>query len=390
MGTPLPTLAPFTRRRDYLEELILLPYQIEGKDFLIAKERAMLCDQVGLGKSIQSIEAIKEITDFLSPQYKWILTATPIQNNIKELYSLLEFLNGKTITDIIEKLNTRQGGWKNYVYERPGLSGPPSRRMFLSAISGKSEDQLYAAMTDLMLRRVRTNDTPPSVKTYRLDMNADQLRIDRQLKHDLQSYIKDTLFNVTNALALITRRRQVANTPQLINPKYQKITPKLREIIAIAQDMILFDEKVIFFSDFRKMIDIVSTLLTKKNMAHVKLTGHHTCNPDSEKEKFLNDSKIHILLATKTGEEGHNLQKAHHIVNIDLPYNPKRITQRIGRCDRIGQSHAVQVINLHSIESVEDRILTIIYEKEKLFDDTINIHNQTIELDRTKIRQIAQ
>lgn len=467
-----------------MEELILLPHQIEGKDFLIAKQKAMLCDQAGLGKTLQALEAIKEegltatifapksllpqwqseiekfsyltaiivegdpakrkllyqqpsdiylqnyekasrdkdflsnidtdciildeaqriknfsaqrtlaikeIANCLSPPYKWILTASPMQNNKKELYSLLEFLNGDTITDVIEKLNTRQGGWKNYHYQRPGLTGPPSRRLFLSAISDKSKDQLYRAMKDIMLRRMRDNETPPSVKTYRVDMNPDQARMDRELKHELETQIKDKHFNVTNALALMTRRRQIANTPQLINPNYKKRTPKLREILAIAQDIVSFDEKAIFFSEFRKMIDIVSTMLTEKNIAHAQLTGHPSCKPEIEKDRFRYDPNVHILLGTKSAEEGHNLQEARHIVNIELPYNPERVEQRIGRSDRIGQSdQAIQVINIHSIGSIEERILDIIYEKKVIFDSTINVHNKMIKLDRTTIRQISQ
>jgi len=463
-------------------KLKLLPHQIEGKDFLIDKKRAMLCDTVGMGKTIQAIAAlqeedltaivfaprslrkqwykeirkfsdlkpqviygsaqlrkeqyrtgkdvyilnyekslvdqdyisrldadciildeaqriknfrarrtiaIKEISNRLNPEFRWILTATPIQNTLSDLYSLLDFLNGDTLASVIDKVSPKRGGgWKGYHYMRPGIAGPYDRQKFMNAIRGMNQNDLYSALDQIMLRRI-SDRIPPSVKTYYLDMNADQKSLEKEFRNNFQALIKDDLFSVTNALALMTRLRQLSNTPQLINPRYTVMTPKLKEILAIAQDMVSFDEKVIFFSEFKKMTDIVSTMLTRYRIRHAYMHGETSCNPDSEKEKFIDNKDVHVMLATRTGEEGHNLQVAHHIVNIELPYNPSRIGQRIGRCDRIGQSHTVKVINLHSQSWIEERILDIIYEKEELFDDVINMHNKHIELDRKMIRQIA-
>jgi len=468
-----------------LSNVILLPHQIIGRDFLLSKRRAMLCDGVGLGKTIQAIaalqqeclrtiifaprpllrqwskeirkfscflpttvigsrkqrealyqdkgiiylinydkaaidinpilshlkgridciildeaqriknyktgrsKAIKQIANDLGIENRWILTATPIENNISELYSLLDFLDYGILEDVTERATPVHGGsYRGYTYERAGIAGPPKRKAFVSAIDNLERDQLYKMLEDIMLRRAEIGGMPPTIKDYYLDMGTVQARIYKGFSEEFEVYIDDQSFDLANALAKMTRLRQIANTPALIMPNYREVTPKVREILAIAEDMISFNEKVIFFSEFKKMTDLIHRELDKRYIKHAYMHGESNCNPDTEKD-FFERPGVHILLSTKTGEEGLNLQFAHNVVNIELPYNPARITQRIGRCDRIGQTHQVQVINLITEGSIEEKIQMMIYEKENLFDDIINSHNTEVVLDRDTIRQLA-
>jgi len=466
-----------------MSNIELLPHQITGRDFLLEKQRAMLCDSVGLGKTVQAIaalekegytalifaprpllrqwskeirkfsvfipaivtgsrkqreqlyhsgkpiflinydkapidiellthelrgridciildeaqriknykasrsKAIKQLANDLNIENRWILTATPMENRIDELYSLLDFLNYGVLEDLT-KLATpiRGGSYRGYTYERAGLAGPPKRKDFMNALNGISKERLQTLLNDVMLRRSQIDGMPPTVKDYYLEMSQHQKKLHNQFLNDFQVTVEDREFDVTNALAKMTRLRQIANTPALIVP-FDEITPKVQEIIAIAQDMISFDEKVIFFSEFREMTNYIRDQLLKIAISPAYIHGGPECNTEDEIEKFRADH--HIMLATKSGEEGLNLQFAHNIVNIDLPYNPARVTQRIGRCHRIGQSQQVRVINLITEGSIEENIKAMLYDKQCLFDDIINGHNKDVVLDRETIRRLA-
>jgi hypothetical protein len=141
--------------------------------------------------------------------------------------------------------------------------------------------------------------------------------------------------------------------------------------------------KVIVYSFFKKTLGYLEERLTAEGIRTLVITGDVPAEQDLESgsriqsreariEEFAGDPKIRVLLSTEVGDEGLDLQFAHTLVNYDLPWNPMRVEQRIGRLDRIGQrSDIITIMNLSMPGTIEDRILERLYKRIKIFEQSI-------------------
>ena len=132
------------------------------------------------------------------------------------------------------------------------------------------------------------------------------------------------------------------------------------------------DEKVLIFTEFRETQDMLAGLISAEEwdcqIFHGKLDP---IGKDRAVERFRDGRGPQVLVSTEAGGEGRNFQFAHILVNYDLPWNPMRVEQRIGRVDRIGQEHPVSVFNFHVHGTIESRILDVLEHRIRLFEGSI-------------------
>ncbi|MDE2802145.1 MAG: helicase-related protein [Chloroflexota bacterium] len=132
------------------------------------------------------------------------------------------------------------------------------------------------------------------------------------------------------------------------------------------------DEKVLIFTQFRETQRQLAELFEAKgwgvNVFHGQM---NPIDKDSAVGRFRDNAGSQILISTEAGGEGRNFQFCHILVNHDLPWNPMRVEQRIGRVDRIGQDHAVSIFNLWTRNTIEERILDVLETRIKLFEETV-------------------
>ena len=114
----------------------------------------------------------------------------------------------------------------------------------------------------------------------------------------------------------------------------------------------------------------------------------HGDTRDHQDEIDIFNGSVNVMLCTKTGELGYNLQCADVVVHLDLPFNPARVDQREDRLHRIGQKNTVNVVNLIVVDSIEERVLEILGEKRDLFERVINADLRSKAGWRTHLRQI--
>jgi len=116
------------------------------------------------------------------------------------------------------------------------------------------------------------------------------------------------------------------------------------------------------------MLDLIQPLLENHGLDYVRLDGSV---PQKQRQplvhRFQHDAACRLFVTTNAGSTGLNLQSADTVINVDLPWNPAKLEQRIGRAHRIGQKKAVNVINLVVENTIEERVLEIIYQKQQLF-----------------------
>jgi len=307
----------------------------------------------------------RRVKSLRSP-YAFVLTGTPIENRIDELYSIVQYLD-------------------------PELMGPLFRfnREFYQldergrAIDFRNLEELRRRVGAIMLRRRKAdveNELPGrTVKTYFVPMADEQAKryedfrvpaarlIHQSQKRPLTPAEFDRLMMLLNCM------RMICDTPAILDPAC-RVSPKLEELEGILGD--LFEEpdrKVIVFSEWERMLELVRELAAEMGIE----TAWHTGSVPQQRrraeiQRFKNDPACRIFLSTDSGSVGLNLQVASAVVNVDLPWNPAKLEQRIARAWRKNQTRSVTVVNLVCESSIEHGILHLLGQKQALAEGILD------------------
>jgi hypothetical protein len=307
----------------------------------------------------------RRVKSLRSP-YAFVLTGTPVENRIDELYSIVQYLD-------------------------PELVGPLfrfNREFYALDERGRPVDyrnlaELRRRVAPVMLRRrkadVESELPGRTVKTYFVPMAPEQEERYQDYQKPAARLIamaqrrpltKDEFDRLQMLLACM---RMVCDTPAILDPAC-RISPKLEELERILAD--LFEEpdrKVIVFSEWERMLELVRELAAEMG---VEAAWHTGSVPQQRRRaeimRFKKDPACRLFLSTDSGSVGLNLQAASAVVNVDLPWNPARLEQRIARAWRKHQTRSVTVVNLVCENSIEHSILHIIGQKQALADGLLD------------------
>ncbi len=313
------------------------------------------------------------LADDISARHALMLTATPIQNNLIELYNLINLIKPGL-------LGTMQNFEEEYVGDTQG-------RVLLHA------QRLQRLLQQVLIRNRRSETglkfPDRKVETHRVTASQGEY----QLHQAVGNFIRGYKQFFESHLALMVLEREVASSAPALSktlgnmaqkvhdPEVKMAMEELRHqadsikrnakvnlIVEIAKGS---PEKMIVFTQFRETQELLSRRLQQEGVSNVKFHGQLTPGRRRKAlEEFRDD--IQVLVATDSGSEGLNLQFCHVLVNYDLPWNPMRVEQRIGRVHRIGQeSSNVVILNLAVANTIEDYVLEVLYEKIKLFEVAI-------------------
>ncbi|MCR4405308.1 MAG: DEAD/DEAH box helicase [Anaerolineae bacterium] len=307
----------------------------------------------------------------LRSRYAFVLTGTPLENRLDELYSVFQFID-QCVLGPLWLFNER--------YFQLELRPNKTYRV----LGYKNLDELRARIAPYVLRRTRDQvleDLPERIDNhFFVEMTREQWNayseyqsiVARLLviaqkrpltpkEHDLllKSLIKMRL--ICNALAL--------HDPDLPPKDRERTAPKLLEFRDIMTDEVADNgHKAIVFSQWSRMLELTEPVLSRLGLGYVKLTGQVPSHKRGELiARFFDDPDCRVFLSTDAGGVGLNLQAASLVVNLDLPWNPAVLEQRIARAHRHGQRHAVNVINLIAQDTIEERILDSLAAKRNVF-----------------------
>ena len=302
----------------------------------------------------------------LRSRYAFVLTGTPLENRIDELYSILQFLD-------------------------PGLLGPLFRfnRDYYSldergrAVGYKNLDKLRERTRKVMLRRrkaeVETDLPERTNKNYFLEMTDEQdiryVEYKRVVAMILGKARRRALFpaefqRLQGALACM---RMICDTPYILDPLVRDC-PKLDELERVL-DEILENEnsKIIIFSEWVRMLELIREKLDEIGWDYAWHTGGvPQLQRRVEINRFKQDPACRIFLSSESGGVGLNLQVANAVINIDLPWNPAKLEQRIARAWRKHQERTVSVFNLVSQGTIEHRMLGLLEQKQAVADNVLD------------------
>ena len=306
--------------------------------------------------------ATARIIKQLKSRYAFILTGTPLENKLEELYSVVEFVDGRRLGPAFRFLKEHR--MENEEGKLLGYRGL---------------DQIHKQLEPILLRRTRKEVLPELPKRtdqiFRVRMTPEQAGpyleqsdILARLMHKWQRQGWLSEIDLRRITCCIQNMRMLCNSTFLFD-KVTNFSPKLEEFREIVHELTMEEKrKVVVFSEYERMTHLASQELTKLKIGWVSLHGNVPARKRGELiARFGKDPDCKVFLSTDAGGVGLNLQAASAVVNFEPPWNPARLEQRVGRVHRFGQKQPVQVIHLLTENSIEERVWETLKLKKALF-----------------------
>lgn len=309
---------------------------------------------------------------FGGARYKLALTATPIENGLVDLFHIFNFIDPKVFIDQ-SYFNKRYIQWKTRKMRVRRRNGQAFTVKKKEVLRYRNLAEVRQKIRPRYIRR-RVKDVGLQlpdliIRTELVPLPPKQMAVYRALRAEK----KDELKNLRGGALIAPTQglRQVCDSTELVT-KIKKGKPAQAKVERIKEllNTDLAGEQVIIFTDFERFVRIMQREL--RPFGCVSYTG----DPKQKKNRqraidafVCGDARI--LLATKAGERGHNLQNASVVINADLPWNPAALKQRLGRVRRLGSEHqSVRMINLVGAGTLEENlIMKKIYSKRQVFED---------------------
>ncbi len=307
-----------------------------------------------------------KLVNQIKKRFTFLLTATPVQNNLIELFNLITLLKpGQFKTERLFRQEYLQKG-------NPRL--PVNR------------EKLKDLLRDVMIRNTRSAIDIRLPRRFATTIRLEPTEVEREIYTGISNYLKGRNFKKPMINLLL---REAGSSPfalkhSLLNMNSGENCQEINEILCNIDRLedivkgnalkeILFknpDEKKIIFTQYLKSMDYIEDLLFRHRIPYEKFSGDMSSREkDSSIARFRRE--VPVLVSTESGGEGRNIQFCNTIINFDLPWNPMRIEQRVGRLHRIGQTRDVFIFNLSVKETIEDYIIEILDKKINMFEMVI-------------------
>jgi len=319
----------------------------------------------------------------LESPYAIVLTGTPLENRLEELHSIVEFVDRHHLGPLFRFLDHHR-----LINEEGKASGY------------KNLNEIGKSLETIMVRRNRQEVLPQLPgridKNYFVPMTPQQMAV-----HDEYNELVARLMNKWRKHHFLTeeekrrlmislqKMRMVCNSTYLLDEasdfgnKMGELEIQLREVLEDPET------KIVIFSQWLRTMDLIIRFLDRRKWAYVFLHGGV---PSAKRgdliERFRTDKTCRIFLSTEAGGVGLNLQQASVVINMDLPWNPAVLEQRIGRAHRMGQKNVVRVINFIAANSIEHRILGLLKFKKSVFAGVLDGGEDQVLMQGSRFNQL--
>jgi hypothetical protein len=311
------------------------------------------------GQRIKNWEAkTTRVIKGLKSRFALVLSGTPLENRLDELYSVVQFIDDRRLGPGFRFFNQHR-----VVDERGKVLGY------------KNLDGLRERLRPILLRRTRD-----SVRLELPERTTEIVRIapteEQKILHDAHMQTVATIvakkylteMDLLRLRVALLMCRMSANGSFLVNKELPNWSSKLDRLAELFDDIAAEpSRKVVLFSEWTTMLDLIEPLLKKRDLAFVRLDGSVPQKKRQELvHEFQTNPECRLFLTTNAGSTGLNLQAANTVINVDLPWNPAVLEQRISRAHRMGQTQPVQVFVLITEETLEENLLATLSAKREL------------------------
>jgi len=309
----------------------------------------------------------------LESTFAIVLTGTPIENRIEELHSIMEFIDKRRLGPLYRFLHhhriTDDGGkiigYANLQSVRELLKDVMIRRVkedVLHQLPERIDNNFFVPMTvEQGVIHAENYDIVVKIvakwRRYRFLSDADNLRLRIAL----------------NNMRMVSDNTYLVDKKTIHGPKVEELEVVLREIVVEG------GEKVVVFSQWLRMGELIEEVLQRNKIGYVFLKGSVPSKQRKDlMRKFKEDPSCKVFLSSDAGGVGLNLQSGSVVINMDIPWNPAVLEQRIGRVHRLGQRKTVRVINFITSSSIEEKILDLLKFKRSLFSGVLDKDGEDI------------
>jgi SNF2 family DNA or RNA helicase len=366
----------------YNYDLILTTYGTVRNDAEILSQYRFFYLILDESQTIKNAESktYQTITG-LQSEHRLVLTGTPIENSLSDLWSQMNFLNRGLL-----------GGLNFFKHN------------FITPIEHDKDPEktakLHSLIRPFILRRTKeqvARDLPPlTEESFTVEMTKEQNEVYEAEKSSVRNLLLTKLEgensgkNSFYVLQALMRLRQIAIHPKLINPDSGVESGKFNEILTMLNILVNENHKILVFSSFVKHLNLLEKEFLNEKWAYSILTGQ-TVNRKSVIDEFQSDpSKSIFLISLKAGGVGLNLTAADYIFIIDPWWNPAAEMQAISRAHRIGQDKKVFVYRFISENTVEEKIQKLQNKKSAIADEFINSNDPFRGWTKSEIIQLFE
>lgn len=336
------------------------------------------------GQRIKNWEAkTSRIIKGLSSRFALVLSGTPLENRLDDLHSVLAFVDPHRLGPAFRFLHR---------YQKRDERG--------KLLGFKHLDELRERLKPVLLRRTRDSvrlELPArTVEIVRIPPTEEQKTLHDAHLQTVAQIVRKRFLTEMDLLRLrmaLLMCRMAANSTYLVDKQEPGWSTKLDRLGDIFDSIAAEpSRKVVLFSEWTTMLDLIEPLLRQRKLEYVRLDGSV---PQKKRQQlvsqFQSDRKTRVFLTTNAGSHGLNLQAANTVINVDLPWNPAILEQRIARSHRMGQTRPVSVFILVTEQTLEENLLTTLSTKRDLAMAALDPDSQVTEVDvRTQADDIKK
>ena len=294
----------------------------------------------------------------LEAEHKLALTGTPIENSLAELWSIFDFL----MPDYLFNYHYFQAHYESEIVKNH---------------NEEVQQKLKKLVAPFVLRRNKKEvlrELPDKIEqNYIIDFSEEENKLYvahlAQVNRELSQMVNMQSTDKITILAMLTKLRQLCCEPRLVFENIHEPSSKLKACIHLIQTLKENKQKVLLFSSFTSMLELIADELYKEGISYYILTG--ATNKEERRElveRFQNDSTTVFLISLKAGGTGLNLTSAEAVIHYDPWWNQSAQNQATDRAYRIGQRKKVQVFKLVMKNSIEEKIQKLQLMKKELAD----------------------
>jgi superfamily II DNA or RNA helicase len=309
----------------------------------------------------------------LRSRFALVLSGTPLENRLDDLYSIVQFVDDRRLGPGFRFFN------KHRVVDEKG-----------KVLGYKNLGQLRETLKPVLLRRTRENvrlELPErTIEFVRIAPSDEQLVMHQAHMQIVAAIVRKKFISEMDLMRLqkeLLMCRMTADSTVLVDKQRPGYSTKLERLDELFES--LFEEearKVIVFSEWTTMLDMIEPLLQKRKLAYVRLDGGVPQKRRQELvHRFQTDADCRLFLTTNAGSTGLNLQAANTVINVDLPWNPAVLEQRIARAHRMGQQQPVQVFVLVTEGTIEESLLATVAAKKDLALAALDVESEVDAVD---------